>query len=318
MAAIGPALGDADADAAFERACGHNLRADPGHRYFVVESAGSPAAAGIAALQRDGAIANLGLMLKPEAWNGRVARPALTSALRYGFGVLALDAIEAGGALGVRERVNRRLLAPYGFEPIGIADGRASWALTSGRWLQQPHQLPGDPAGPGEHQCTRAPLDGIRLRLRLAEARDEALHERLYTDPRVMETVAAPLTHEAARQQFQRLLTHNSNPVPGHRLWMVEDRFDGAGTGLISLVRSGNEAELGLMLAPEAWRHQFGREAIATLLPHAFGVMGVERVLGWRPENQNVQQSVGLLTPLGFQPQPPEQGRVCWTLHRRV
>jgi len=136
MAEIGPPLALDAADAAFARVCRHNACDTPGHRAWSVSFRGDDAAVGLAVLQRRSRRAELGLMLLPSAWTGRVSNEALAPVIRYGFEVMELQAVDAGCRDGRNTRVSRRLLAPFGFERVPEPrPGFADWTLPRERWV---------------------------------------------------------------------------------------------------------------------------------------------------------------------------------------
>jgi hypothetical protein len=64
------------------------------------------------------------------------------------------------------------------------------------------------------------------------EARDEAMHCHLYTDPGVMARIVAPLSAEAAARNFRNACSHNAKQMPGHRFWAIDDRGTGTAIGM--------------------------------------------------------------------------------------
>lgn len=137
MAQIAPPLDEAEADAAFARVCRHNGLERPGHRVWAVEDRATGVGLGIVALLRDGARAELGLMLVPRAWNGQASRASLAAVVGYGFGALGLEHIDADCRDGPNTRVLRRLLLPLGFESVPAArPGCVQWALPKAGWRQ--------------------------------------------------------------------------------------------------------------------------------------------------------------------------------------
>ncbi|TCZ82611.1 GNAT family N-acetyltransferase [Lysobacter sp. N42] len=135
MAAIGPPLPRHVAEATFARACGYNAGDVPGHRFWIVGDA-LGADLGLASLVRDGDTAELGIMLLPEAWDGRRAKPALAKVIDHAFAGIGLRALYARSADGVRARLSRRLLSPYPFVPADAEPGRAAWVLSRDGWAR--------------------------------------------------------------------------------------------------------------------------------------------------------------------------------------
>lgn len=137
MAQIAPPLSDAGADAAFARVCRHNGLQEPGHRTWVVEDRSAGARLGIVALHRDRQRGELGLMLLPRAWNGRVSRAALGAVVEHAFDMLGLEHIDADCREGPNMRILNHLLLPLGFDRVpALRPGYAQWALPISRWRQ--------------------------------------------------------------------------------------------------------------------------------------------------------------------------------------
>jgi RimJ/RimL family protein N-acetyltransferase len=136
MAEIGPVLSPQAADAACRTMAWHNGVAVPGHRTWVIEGRHEGGSAGMVALHRQGRRAELGLMLLPEAWTGRVSREVLAPVIAYGFNAMSLEHIDTGCRDGRNTRVSRRLLAPFPFEPVPAPKpGSTYWCLARSAWL---------------------------------------------------------------------------------------------------------------------------------------------------------------------------------------
>lgn len=156
-----------------------------------------------------------------------------------------------------------------------------------------------------------------RLRLRLLESRDAdaALYRALYTCPRVMAQIAPPLGDAEADAAFTRVCRHNTLERPGHRSWAVEDRTTGTGFGIVALHRAEARAELGLMLLPRAWNGQTSRAALAAVVDHGFGTLGLEHIDADCREGPNTRILRHLLLPLGFESVPATRpGYAQWAL----
>lgn len=139
-----------------------------------------------------------------------------------------------------------------------------------------------------------------RLRLRLLDLRDVALYRALYTCPRVMANIAAPLAPAEADRAFAAAVRHNGRDRPGHRTWAVQDRADGTPVGIGALARSGQRAEVGLMLVPAAWDGRRSHEVLDALVAHAFGPMGLDWLDAACRDGANVRPSRRLVEPYGF------------------
>lgn len=137
MAEIGPPLTPEAADAAFARVVRHNGLDVPGHRAWTIEDRETDERLGLVALVRegDGTTAELGIMLVPAAWTGRVAVLALRHALEAGFESQGLSVVRATCREGRNVRVVRGLLRPFGFQWAGSQGGIAEWRLARREWL---------------------------------------------------------------------------------------------------------------------------------------------------------------------------------------
>lgn len=164
-------------------------------------------------------------------------------------------------------------------------------------------------------------LDTPRLRLRPMEARDEAMFCELYTDPDVMRRILPPLTLEAATRSFRRACTHNTKITPGHRFWAIDNRSTDEAIGMAALLRTGDSAELGVMLRNGWWNRGVSSEAFVPLIDHAFLGMGLAVVYAERPDDDHALIIDRLLDRFGFVRAPerataPTQAR--WELARAI
>lgn len=161
------------------------------------------------------------------------------------------------------------------------------------------------------------PLLTSRLVLRLMKRNeaDAALYRALYTCPRVMAQIAPPLEHAAADAAFARVCLHNGRNQPGHRTWVVQRRSESTGLGIVALHRAGSEAELGLMLLPQAWNGHTSRAALEVVIAHGIDTLGLEVIKADCREGPNVRILSRLLVPLGFEPaQAARTGCAQWQL----
>jgi RimJ/RimL family protein N-acetyltransferase len=121
---------------AFSSACRHNLASNPGHRFWRIEDINSQSAIGLAALRREGARAEIGVMLFREWWNRGICSEVFVVLLKFGFEQAGLDAIDARSAEDEGLPVIERLLAPFGFlrTRAGALDGMGHWELSRAAW----------------------------------------------------------------------------------------------------------------------------------------------------------------------------------------
>lgn len=150
-----------------------------------------------------------------------------------------------------------------------------------------------------------AVLETSRLRLRPMEARDEAMFCHLYTDPDVMRRIVPPLSAEAAAQSFARARNHNAKDTPGHRFWAIDYTLaDGASSdtviGMAALLRTGDSAELGVMLRNGWWNRGISSEAFVPLIAHGFTGMNLSLIYAQRPDDDHALIIDRLLGRFGF------------------
>jgi ribosomal-protein-alanine N-acetyltransferase len=120
----------------FSSACRHNLANSPGHRFWRIDDTASRSAIGLAALRREGARAEIGVMLFSEWWNRGICSEVFVALLEYGFEQAGLDGIDARSAEDDGLPVIERLLAPFGFirTRSGAPDGVGRWELPRALW----------------------------------------------------------------------------------------------------------------------------------------------------------------------------------------
>lgn len=136
MRRIAPQLGVEAAARGFDAACRHNLAEAPGHRFWRVDDTVSQSAVGLAALRRDGARAEIGVMLFSPWWNKGICSEIFVALLQHGFERAGLDAIDARSAEDDGLPVIERLLAPFGFTRTraGAVGGVGQWELPRTVW----------------------------------------------------------------------------------------------------------------------------------------------------------------------------------------
>lgn len=158
-----------------------------------------------------------------------------------------------------------------------------------------------------------------RLDLRLLGESDASLYSRLYTCPRVMAQVGAPLDEVAAARAFAAAVAHNHRALPGHRTFTAFDRDDGGAVGIGALARSGTRAEIGLMLLPAAWDGRRSHEVLDALVAYGFGPMGLDGLDAVCRIGPNVRPSRRLVRPYGFEEVVPDRpGTTHWRLERHA
>lgn len=162
------------------------------------------------------------------------------------------------------------------------------------------------------------PLTTPSLRLEPLNNTHRALYRALYTNPRVMARIGAPLDEHAADAAFARAVRAQQTSRPGHHTWAVHVRSTGASAGVGALVGRQHDTELGLMLLPMAWNARYSHEVIDALVVHAFNGLGIDVLTGICQAGPNERMSSRLLGPHGFQPAAPDRpGTARWSLERR-
>lgn len=111
-----------------------------------------------------------------------------------------------------------------------------------------------------------------------ADPRHAALYRDLYTSPEVMRAIASPLSMAEADDAFRRMCGHNGRSSPGHRTWVIESQSGARALGITGLIRTGDEAEFGLMLLPHAWNGEVSRYAVAWVFEQAFSALSLRQV----------------------------------------
>lgn len=128
---------------AFQAACHHNRRDTPGHRYWRIDllgGAGAVAGAsdiGLAAVQRQGDTAELGVMLREGAWNRGISSEAFTAVLAHAFGPMALALVYAERPDDDHALIIDRLLGRFAFKRTperASAPGQCRWELPRETW----------------------------------------------------------------------------------------------------------------------------------------------------------------------------------------
>ena len=136
MARIGPPLDAGRATGAFRKVMAHNRSDVPGHRTWAVVDTATGRALGIAALHREGGVAEAGIMLLPAAWDGRRSHAVMDRRVLHAFDVAGVERLIGVCLRGANERMSRRLLQPYGFaeEPPPGRPGTVQRGLDRARW----------------------------------------------------------------------------------------------------------------------------------------------------------------------------------------
>src|SRR5688500_16599960 len=144
-------------------------------------------------------------------------------------------------------------------------------------------------------------LQTSRLHLRPLTDADRDFYCRAYTDPAVMARVGTPLSREAARGAFGRVLRQIATKPPRSHYWMLCKRDTQAVIGLMALVFDRDDrtsAEVGVLLVPDAQGQGNATEAIAVLADRIFVETKLTRL--WTRHAPGHAAAVGLMRRLGF------------------
>ncbi|MEZ0470316.1 GNAT family N-acetyltransferase [Luteimonas salinilitoris] len=141
------------------------------------------------------------------------------------------------------------------------------------------------------------------LELRPLNRRDRTLYCALYTDAELLRHVSAPLSEEAARRSFEKVLLQVEASPPESLYWIFHalDNPKPEGLGLMALVFDQGVAiaEIGVLLMPEGQGRGYATEAIAAAADLSFDALGLNR-LHTRHTPDNLAAS-GLMRRLGFE-----------------
>jgi ribosomal-protein-alanine N-acetyltransferase len=145
-----------------------------------------------------------------------------------------------------------------------------------------------------------APFPILTARLRLRPLRHDDLDAlaEVYLDPRVTRWIGSQ-TREGVEREIELQREHQSSL--GWSFWAVEDRHTNrliGDCGLQPLEHRGPEVELGYDLHPDAWGRGLATEAACAVVSHAFGSLGLDRVIAVvKPDHvasQRVLEKAGL------------------------
>jgi [ribosomal protein S5]-alanine N-acetyltransferase len=121
-----------------------------------------------------------------------------------------------------------------------------------------------------------------RLSIRPFTDDDAAFIVALLNDPDWLRFIGERNVHTpAGARAYLRDKIHAAQARHGFALWAVDRRSDGATLGMCGLVRREGlaDVDLGYAFMPAARGQGFAREAAAAVLAHAFGPLGLRRVV---------------------------------------
>ena len=115
MRQILPPLSAEAAAQSFRRACGHNAKDRPGHRFWAIDDKASQQAIGMAALLRKHDCAELGVMLLNGWWHQGISSEAFVPLIDHAFLRMGLGLIYAERPDDGHAQIIDRLLDRFGF-----------------------------------------------------------------------------------------------------------------------------------------------------------------------------------------------------------
>ena len=162
-----------------------------------------------------------------------------------------------------------------------------------------------------------------RLGFRLLTPSDKELYVSLYTDPKTLEHVHAPLTRELAEQSFQRALDSTFIMPLKRRITVIVERKSKKPIGIAGLKlvdADTRRAECGILLKPTAHAQRFALEGSLALIDAAFkrhtiSEIAAQVTIGHKAGERLVKSigyiRVGDLPCMGSQP-----ARSAWSITR--
>jgi ribosomal-protein-alanine N-acetyltransferase len=158
----------------------------------------------------------------------------------------------------------------------------------------------GTPGSAPAAPATQPALDTSRLQLRPISAADAPLLHPCFADPetmRFMDHVRSRSVADTANRIAPYLIA-----LPAwHATWTMTERASGAAVGFVNYHHRedwNRRLELGFMLGRPFWGHGLMAEALAALIRHSFGVLGMIRIEATvQPDNL---RATALLDRLGF------------------
>jgi RimJ/RimL family protein N-acetyltransferase len=144
-------------------------------------------------------------------------------------------------------------------------------------------------------------IETARLSLREMSLGDLDFVSSMLGDPQVMRFYPKCYSRDDSADWIRRQMDRYERD--GHGLWLVRDRVSQEPIGQVGLliqdVAGFAEREVGYLIHHPHWRRGFASEAATATRDHAFGVLGVDRVISLiRPENlpsQGVARKMGML-----------------------
>lgn len=143
-------------------------------------------------------------------------------------------------------------------------------------------------------------FSSARLRMRAVVPEDAALYCDLFTDPRTMRYIGAPLTAEGARRSFQGYMQSERSPRSRVFIAIIEE-ITARSLGILTIQQLDERrrrAEAGIMLKRLAHARGYAREALAALVEQMFAVLPIDEVwVEFAPDHLVVER---LVVSVGF------------------
>lgn len=143
-------------------------------------------------------------------------------------------------------------------------------------------------------------FSSARLRMRALAAEDAALYSDLFTDPRTMRYIGAPLTTARARRSFHGYMQSERSPRSRVFIAIVE-KTTARSLGILTIQQLDERhrrVEAGIMLKRLAHARGYAREALAALVARAFSVLPIDEVwVEFAPDHLVVER---LVVSVGF------------------
>ncbi|KAB8193365.1 GNAT family N-acetyltransferase [Lysobacter maris] len=137
MARIMPPLSPAAAERLYARAIDWARSDTPGHRFWIIDARDDDAPIGVAGYLRNGAEAEIGVLLVEPWWNRGVSSETFVPLIAHGFERMGLSLICAERPDDDHARVIDRLLGRFGFVRAperASAVGQCRWELPRSAW----------------------------------------------------------------------------------------------------------------------------------------------------------------------------------------
>jgi RimJ/RimL family protein N-acetyltransferase len=124
-------------------------------------------------------------------------------------------------------------------------------------------------------------FDTERVRLRLADAGDEALFHELYTDPETMRFIGPPLSAEQAASSFEKIVARQRERSFAGRFLIILSKATLQPVGICGTAQYGTDAlrlEIGIVLKSEARSKGLAEEVLTALMNRIFALTPIEEI----------------------------------------